>query len=110
MTCQPRPRASRGCREPPGLPSASARPVGVPCYNCHFQTEIDENRKLAYAKFRDWLFLGNFRGQVYPMNFQSVEYQDNTFIAYGPFFDVVGSQFVKLCIAPDTICPCGTAR
>lgn len=59
--------------------------TAITCYNCHFQAQVDEKRKLAYGKFKDWLFLGNWNGQVYPMNFQTVEYQNNSFIAYGPF-------------------------
>lgn len=58
---------------------------GVSCYNCHFADEVENHKKVAYTKFADWVFLGNYRGQVYPMNFQSVEYQGQTYNAWGPF-------------------------
>lgn len=57
----------------------------VTCYNCHFNDEITAMKKTAYKRFADWTFLGNFRGKVYPMNFQSVEYNGQTFNAWGPF-------------------------
>jgi hypothetical protein len=57
----------------------------VTCYNCHFAEEVENHRKVAYRKYSDWLFLGNYQGQVHPMNFQSVEYQGETFNAWGPF-------------------------
>lgn len=59
--------------------------ASVSCYNCHFAEEVENNRKVAYSKFSDWVFLGNYRGKVYPMNFQSVEYEGQTFNAWGPF-------------------------
>lgn len=40
---------------------------------------------MAFRRFADWLFLGNYRGKVYPLNFQSVEYGEETFNAWGPF-------------------------
>lgn len=57
----------------------------VTCINCHFATEIEEGRKQAFTKASGWVFLGNFRGKVTTMNFQSVEYEDHSFVAYGPF-------------------------
>lgn len=57
----------------------------VTCYNCHFNDEIVNKTKTAYKRFADWLFLGNYRGKVYPLNFQSVEYKGETFNAWGPF-------------------------
>jgi hypothetical protein len=71
----------------------------VTCYNCHFQTEVDEGRKLAYGRFRNWVFLGNWNGQVYPMNFQSVEYQNSTFVAYGPFYGHTITRQGRACAA-----------
>ncbi|HEY0995509.1 MAG TPA: cytochrome c3 family protein [Gemmatimonadaceae bacterium] len=60
--------------------------TSVTCYNCHFETEITEKKKLPYAKLSGWQFLGNYRGQVYPMNFQSVTYQGKAFVAIGPYY------------------------
>lgn len=59
--------------------------TSVTCVNCHFAAEVDEGRKQAFAKVSGWQMLGNFRGKVHPMNFQSVEYGDESFVAYGPF-------------------------
>jgi hypothetical protein len=59
--------------------------TSVTCVNCHFEAEVDEHRKVAYRKQSGWQFLGNWKGKVYPFNFQSVKYQDETFVAYGPF-------------------------
>lgn len=60
--------------------------TAVTCVNCHFETEVNEKKKLAYTKANGWMFLGNFRGQVYPLNFQSVTYQGKAFVAIGPFY------------------------
>lgn len=57
----------------------------VTCLNCHFASEVEEKRKIAHTKASGWVMLGNFRGKVFPMNFQSVEYYGETFVAYGPF-------------------------
>ena len=57
----------------------------VTCYNCHFETELDENRKKSYAQFTDWLFLVNYDGKVHSANFQNVKYRDHTFLAMAPF-------------------------
>ncbi len=59
--------------------------TAVTCLNCHFRTEVEEGRKQAFTKDSGWVFLGNFNDQVYPMNFQSVEFDDESFVAYGPF-------------------------
>ena len=59
--------------------------TSVTCVNCHFEQEVDEHRKVAYKKMTGWQFLGNWKGKVYPFNFQSVKYGDTTFVAYGPF-------------------------
>jgi hypothetical protein len=57
----------------------------VTCVNCHFKAEIEDRQKIAAGKFHGWQFLGNWEGKVYPFNFQSVEYEDNTLVAYGPY-------------------------
>jgi hypothetical protein len=57
----------------------------VTCLNCHFAAEVEEHRKVAHTKADGWMMLGNFRGKVFPMNFQSVEYYEHSFVAYGPF-------------------------
>jgi hypothetical protein len=57
----------------------------VTCYNCHFETELQQNRKLSYRQFTDWLFLVNYAGKIHAANFQSVKYRDHTFLAMAPF-------------------------
>lgn len=57
----------------------------VTCVNCHFAAEVEEGRKQAFAQVSGWQMLGNFDGKVHPMNFQSVEFGDETFVAYGPY-------------------------
>lgn len=64
----------------------------VTCNNCHFEAQIPP----ATGKFfltppaHDWLWLGNRlkrdgsgETEVYPVNYQSVEYLDDTFVAFG---------------------------
>lgn len=59
--------------------------TSVTCVNCHLEAEVAEHRKVAYRKVKGWQFLGNWRGKVYPFNFQSVKYGDETFVALAPF-------------------------
>jgi len=58
----------------------------VTCYNCHFESEINEGKKVPYGQFKNWLFLLNRNGKVYPANFQSVTYQGKSFVAMAPFY------------------------
>jgi predicted CXXCH cytochrome family protein len=58
----------------------------VSCYNCHFETEVQLDRKVAYGQFRDWIFLMNRNGKVHAANFQAVKYGDRTFVALAPFY------------------------
>ena len=57
----------------------------VTCYVCHFETELEQNRKLSYAQFTDWVFLVNYGGKVHSANFQSVKYREHSFLAMAPF-------------------------
>ena len=57
----------------------------VSCYNCHLADEIQNGVRVAYRRFADWTFLGNYRGKVYPLNLQSIQYEGATFNAWGPF-------------------------
>jgi hypothetical protein len=59
--------------------------TAVTCVNCHFEFEVSEHRKVAAGKYSGWVFLGNWRDKVATFNFQSVKYQDQSFVAYGPF-------------------------
>jgi len=58
----------------------------VTCNNCHFETEVNEDMKRAYGQFRNWKFLINFEGKVHAANYQSVKYQDASFLVFAPFY------------------------
>jgi hypothetical protein len=58
----------------------------VSCYNCHFETELQLDRKVAYGQFRDWILLMNRNGKVHAANFQAVKYGEHTFVALAPFY------------------------
>ena len=58
----------------------------VSCYNCHFETELQLDQKVAYGQFRDWVFLVNRNGKVHAANFQAVKHGDDTFVAMAPFY------------------------
>jgi hypothetical protein len=59
--------------------------TAVTCVNCHFEEEVKYQRRVAVGRATGWQFLGNFRNQVYPLNFQSLEYMGTTFVSFGPF-------------------------
>ena len=59
----------------------------VTCNNCHFDSEIAApGTKRPTGQFRDWLFLVNRDGKVYPANYQSLVFRDRSFVAFAPFF------------------------
>lgn len=55
------------------------------CVNCHLEDDINKQQRVAFARYADWTFLGNWRGQVHPVNVQTVEYMGQTFAAWGPY-------------------------
>ncbi|MCK4385986.1 MAG: hypothetical protein KAW16_02925 [candidate division Zixibacteria bacterium] len=57
----------------------------VTCYNCHFDTQVKEGKKVAIPT-TDWVFLINRNDKVTTGNFQSLVYQGKTFVAFAPFF------------------------
>lgn len=58
----------------------------VTCNNCHFETEIQLDQRKAYGQFKNWKFLVNWKGKVHTANYQSVEYQGNTVVAFAPHY------------------------
>lgn len=70
----------------------------VSCYNCHFETELQLDRKVAYAQFRDWVFLMNRNGKVQAANLQAVMYGDHTFVALAPFYAHTISRNARECL------------
>jgi len=58
----------------------------ITCYNCHFQTLLDSHEKKAAAAFKDFIILMNGPdGKVRPGSYQSVYYDDKSFVAFGPY-------------------------
>jgi hypothetical protein len=64
----------------------------VSCYNCHFDSEVNGTGKVAYGQFKNWKFLLNRDGKVYPGNIQSLKYgriedgTDATFVVIAPYY------------------------
>ncbi len=58
----------------------------ITCYNCHFETLLDSHEKKAAAAFKDFVILMNGPdGRVRTGTYQSVKYEDKTFVAFGPY-------------------------
>ena len=56
------------------------------CYNCHFNTLLQDHEKKAYKKFKGFVILVNdARGKVRAGTYQSVVKDSYTFVAFGPF-------------------------
>jgi predicted CXXCH cytochrome family protein len=58
----------------------------ISCYNCHFETQIELEQKVAYGQFKDWQFLVNRNGKVHTANIQALNYGDNTMVAIAPYY------------------------
>lgn len=72
----------------------------VTCYNCHFDTEVKEHKKVANQRFFDTRLLVKKDGKVHLGTFMSLVYQDtHSFVALAPFF---GHSVIKP--DPETIC------
>jgi hypothetical protein len=58
----------------------------ITCYNCHFETLLDSHEKKAAAAFKNFVLLVNGPdGRLRTGTYQSVVYEDDSFIAFGPF-------------------------
>jgi hypothetical protein len=65
----------------------------VTCNNCHFEAELSGDGKIFYGPPKaDWLWLGNRptrddsgETEVYVVNYQSVKWQDTSFVAWGHY-------------------------
>ncbi|GAB4566325.1 MAG: hypothetical protein Kow0047_17590 [Anaerolineae bacterium] len=71
----------------------------VSCYNCHFDTEVAEQKKVANRQVPNWKFLVKRDGKVTVGNVMTMVYQDKSFVALAPFY---GHSVVKP--DPETIC------
>lgn len=59
----------------------------VSCYNCHFESQVENHLKRAKQQIHDFIILVNREkdGKVGTASFQSLSYQGNTWMAMGPF-------------------------
>jgi|Deesub1362B_J571_1020462.scaffolds.fasta_scaffold08421_3 hypothetical protein len=71
----------------------------VTCYNCHFESLVNEGQKVAYSKFHGWKILVKRNGKVHAGNLMTVVYQGKAFVAIAPFY---GHTIYKP--DPSTIC------
>lgn len=71
----------------------------VTCYNCHFESEVNQGQKVAYGRFHSWKFLVKRNGKVHAGNIMSITYQGKAFVALAPFY---GHTIYKP--DPSTIC------
>ncbi len=58
------------------------------CYNCHFETEIVQDKKRFFGQGprTGFKLLVNYNGKVTTGTFQALSYQGKTFLAVAPFF------------------------
>jgi len=59
----------------------------VSCYNCHFQSEVQADRKRPHTLMRDYLFLLRRKetGKIYTGTIMTLNYNDKTFLAVAPY-------------------------
>lgn len=70
----------------------------ISCYNCHFETEVQAKKKIAYGQMKGWNFLINRDGKVHLANFQSVMWGGETMVGFGPFYaHTISRNAVKAC-------------
>lgn len=71
----------------------------VTCYNCHFDTMINSGDKKSAGAKKDWVFLVNDEnGKVRAGNFQSLVYQDESFVVFAPFHSHSVTKDARACI------------
>lgn len=59
----------------------------ISCYNCHFESQVEAHVKRAKQPLSGFVMLVNREkdGKVYPASFQSVSYEGQGFVAFGPY-------------------------
>lgn len=56
------------------------------CYNCHFNSLLDDHVKKPYKPFKNFVILANdAEGKVTTASYQSVVKDGKTFVAFGPY-------------------------
>ena len=58
----------------------------ISCYNCHFESELAGGGKRAFAQRKDYIFLVNRDEKVYGATYQSLVFEQNTFVAFAPYY------------------------
>ena len=70
----------------------------VTCYNCHFDTFVNSDVKKAKGALKDWVFLVNDEnGKVRAGNFQTLTYQDESFVVFAPFHSHSVTKDARAC-------------
>ncbi len=72
----------------------------VTCYNCHFETEVNEQRKVAYGQFKNWKFLLKRKdtGKIDVGNFMTLTYEGKAQLVFAPFYaHTVSSNAISSC-------------
>jgi hypothetical protein len=70
----------------------------ITCYNCHFETLLKAHKKKAAGAFKDYIILLNDKnGKVRAGTYQSVVYEDKTFVAFGPYHGHVVTADGRTC-------------
>ncbi len=59
----------------------------ISCYNCHFESQVEHHVKRAKQQIKNFMILVNrdYDGKVHPASFQSLSYDGNTWVAFGPY-------------------------
>jgi hypothetical protein len=59
----------------------------ISCYNCHFESQVEAHVKRAKQPLHDFVMLVNREkdNKVYSASFQSITYQGDSFVAFGPY-------------------------
>jgi hypothetical protein len=59
----------------------------ISCYNCHFESQVESHVKRAKQPLHDFVMLVNREedGKVHTASFQSLSYQGDAFVAFGPY-------------------------
>ncbi len=56
------------------------------CFSCHFDTQVEQGRKIHAGALHGWVFLVNRNGKVRSGSFQSLTYQGgNRYVRWAPF-------------------------
>jgi hypothetical protein len=72
----------------------------VSCYNCHFESEINEQVKRAYGQFKNWKFLvkRTDTGKIDLANVMTLTYEGKAHVVFAPFYaHTVASAAISSC-------------